>query len=191
MSEPAPRQALQQRVSAAILDGAARVLAAHGDQASMSAVAAAAGVARATVYRYFPNRQALLDELAELAVKRAGERLTAARIDAISVPDGVTRAVRALVDVGDLFIVLARQRLRPEAEEFESDVGRPLRQLVERGQAAGVIRDDIPSGWLTDSLLGLVVSLMASSPSHGREDIVAAISSLFLEGARQRGAAAA
>jgi AcrR family transcriptional regulator len=188
MSGAVRRNALQQRVATAILEAAARVLVVHGEQANMADVATAAEVARATVYRYFPNRQALLDELAELAVKRAGERLTAARIDAISVPDGVTRAVRALVD---LFIVLARQRLRPEAEEFESDVGRPLRQLVERGQAAGVIRDDIPSGWLTDSLLGLVVSLMASSPSHGREDIVAAISSLFLEGARQRGAAAA
>ena len=187
----ARRNPLQERVAVAILEAAARVLAARGEQANMTDVATAAGVARATVYRYFPNRQALLDELAELAVKSAGERLTAARIDAISVPEGVTRAVRALVDVGDLFIVLARERLRPEAEEFESDIGMPLRHLVERGQAAGVIRDDIPSGWLTDSLLGTVVSVLSSSPSHGREDIVAAIASLFLEGARQRGAAAA
>jgi TetR/AcrR family transcriptional regulator, mexCD-oprJ operon repressor len=186
----AQRNALQERVAVAILEAAARVLAAHGEQANMTDVAAAAGVARATVYRYFPSRQALLEELAELAVKSAGERLTAARIDAISVPEGVTRAVRALVDVGDLFIVLARERLRPEEERFESDVAMPLRQLVERGQAGGVIRDDIPSAWLTDSLLGIVVSLLSSSGSQGREDIVAAITSLFLEGARQRGAAA-
>jgi TetR/AcrR family transcriptional regulator, mexCD-oprJ operon repressor len=187
----ARRNALQERVAVAILEAAARVLAAQGEQASMTDVAAAAGVARATVYRYFPSRQALLEELAALAVKSAGERLTAARIDAISVPEGVTRAVRALVDVGDLFIVLARERLRPEDAAFESDVGMPLRQLVERGQADGVIRDDISSGWLTDSLLGIVVSLLSSSRSHGREDTVAAIASLFLEGARQPGAAAA
>ena len=182
----APRNRLQERVAGAILEAAARVLAAHGEQANMSDVAAAAGVARATVYRYFPSREALLQELAELAIKSAGERLTAARIDAISVPEGVTRAVRALVDVGDLFTVLARGRLAPEDEAFEHDIGMPIRQLVERGQAAGVIRDDIPSGWLTDSLLGIVVSLMSSSRSHGREDVVAAIASLFLEGARQR-----
>ena len=65
----------------------------------------------------------------------------------------------------------------------------PLRHLVERGQVAGVIRDDLPAGWLTDSLLGIVVSLL--SPSRGREDTAAAIASLFLEGARQRAAAAA
>ena len=186
----APRNRLQERVAGAILEAAARVLAAHGEQANMSDVAAAAGVARATVYRYFPSREALLQELAELAIKSAGERLTAARIDAISVPEGVTRAVRALVDVGDLFTVLARGRLAPEDEAFEHDIGMPIRQLVERGQAAGVIRDDIPSGWLTDSLLGIVVSLMSSSRSHGREDVVAAIASLFLEGARQRDASA-
>ena len=186
----APRNRLQERVAGAILEAAARVLAAHGEQANMSDVAAAAGVARATVYRYFPSREALLQELAELAIKSAGERLTGARIDAISVPEGVTRAVRALVDVGDLFTVLARGRLAPEDEAFEHDIGMPIRQLVERGQAAGVIRDDIPSGWLTDSLLGIVVSLMSSSRSHGREDVVAAIASLFLEGARQRDASA-
>jgi AcrR family transcriptional regulator len=51
MSNEAPRQALQQRVATAILDGAARMFAVEGEQANMNDVAAAAGVARATVYR--------------------------------------------------------------------------------------------------------------------------------------------
>ena len=41
MSEPLPRQALQQRVAAAILDGAAQLFAVQGDQASMNDVAVA------------------------------------------------------------------------------------------------------------------------------------------------------
>ena len=84
MSEPAPRQGLQLRVAAAILDGAARVFALEGEQASMNDVAAAAGVARATVYRYFPNRQALLDELTQAALSDAEERLASARIDEVT-----------------------------------------------------------------------------------------------------------
>jgi hypothetical protein len=47
MPAPAPRPALQERVAAAILDGAARLFAVEGEQASMNDVAAAAGVARA------------------------------------------------------------------------------------------------------------------------------------------------
>ena len=179
----ASRHALQQRVAAAILEAAASVLATSGDHASMSDVAAAAGVGRATVYRYFPNRQAMLDELADLAVNAAGERLAASRIDEIAVRDGVTRAVRALVDVGDLFIVLARERLRPQPKEFERQVFGPLRRLLERGQATGEVRDDIHSAWLTESLVGIVSSVLSSHPARGRDDTVAAITSLFLEGA--------
>jgi TetR/AcrR family transcriptional regulator, mexCD-oprJ operon repressor len=186
-----PRQALQERVAAAILEAAASVLLTRGEQASMTDVAAAAGVARATVYRYFPNRQSLLDELARLAVRSAAERLAAARIDEIPVPDGITRAVRALVEVGDLFVVVARERLRTEREQFERDVGGPLRALVERGQAAGDLRSDIPSAWLTDSLIGVVVGVVSSPLHHGQEDTIAAITSLYIDGARHPGVAAA
>ena len=187
----APRQALQERVAAAILEAAARVLLVRGEQASMTDVAAAAGVARATVYRYFPNRQSLLDELARSAVRSAGDRLASARIDEIPVPDGITRAVRALVEVGDLFVVVARERLRTEREQFERDVGGPLRALVERGQAAGDLRSDIPSAWLTDSLIGVVVGVVSSPLHHGQEDTIAAITSLYIDGARHPGVAAA
>ena len=48
MSEPALRQTLQQRVAAAILDGAAQLFAVQGELASMNDVAEAAGVAPAT-----------------------------------------------------------------------------------------------------------------------------------------------
>src|SRR3954465_1096246 len=95
VSERAPRPALQERVAGAILDGAARVLAVRGTETSMSDVAAEAGGARATVYRYFPNRQALLDELIDLAVREAGERLASARIDEVPVPEGAPRPRRA------------------------------------------------------------------------------------------------
>jgi AcrR family transcriptional regulator len=187
MSEPVARQPLQQRVTAAILDGAARTLAVHGEQASMNEVAAAAGVARATVYRYFPNRQALLDELARAAVSEADEGLASARIDEVSPEEGVARAVRALVDVGDSFVLLARERVRSDPERFERRVIQPLRQLFERGQAAGDIRPDIASARLTESLIGLIVGVLTSTPPLGKEDIIATITGLFLDGARARG----
>jgi AcrR family transcriptional regulator len=189
MSEPirqlAPRQALQQRVASAIVDAAARVLADRGD-ASMGDVAAAAGVARATVYRYFPTREALLVELARRAVDDAGARLAAARIGDVDAEDGIARAVRALTEVGDAFVVLARERVRPDPAQFDRAVGAPLRSLFERGQAAGTIRGDVPASLLVEGLLGLAAGALAATPALGREDAVSATSRLFLDGARSR-----
>jgi AcrR family transcriptional regulator len=187
MSEPAPRQALQQRVAATILDGAARLFVVQGEQASMNDVAAAAGVARATVYRYFPNRQALVDELGRAAVNDADERLASARIDEVAPEEGIARAVRALVETGDSFVLLARERVRSDPELFEGRLTQPLRHLFERGQDTRDFRNDIASSRLTESLIGMVVGVLISSPPLGKEDMISTVTSLFLDGARARG----
>ena len=187
MSVPAPRPTLQQRVAAVILDGAAQVFAVQGEQASMNDVAAAAGVARATVYRYFPTRETLLDELAQAALGDVDARLAAARIDEVAPEEGIARVVRALVEIGDSFVLVARLRQRSDPTRFEVGLVAPLRRLFERGQAEGDIREDIPSGRLTESLIGLVVGVLTSTPALGREDMTATITGLFFDGARARG----
>ncbi len=187
MSASAPRPALRQRVAAAILDGAAQIFAVQGEHASMNDVAEAAGVARATVYRYFPSREVLLNELAQAAASEVEARLASARIDEVTPDEGIARAVRALVDVGDSFVLLARERGRSGPQRFERELDQPMRQLFERGQASGDVRDDIASARLTESLIGLIVGVVTSRPPLGREDVIATIISLFLDGARTRG----
>ena len=178
------RTTLQARVSSAILEASAALLAERGEQASMADVAVAAGVARATVYRYFPNRQALFEALGRLAVDEAGERLQAGRLQDVPVPEAFERAVRALVAVGDYLVVVARENARPDPAEFEQRVASPLRKLIERAQSLGEVRDDLPASWLMESLIGIVVSGLQTRPSLGVEDTVAGITSLFLDGAR-------
>ena len=190
MSETAhrlrPREALHQRVTTAILDAAARVVAEQGPQASMSDVAAAAGVARATVYRYFPSREALLADVARSAVADAAARLAAARIDEIPPEEGIRRAVRALLDVGDYFLVLVRERVSPETAAFDGQVATPLRRLFERAQRSGAVRSDVPPSWLSESLVALAAGVRRAAPALGKEDQIAAIATLFLDGARAR-----
>src|SRR5439155_15011684 len=68
------------RTAAAILDAAAHVLAERGAGANMAEVAAASGVSRATLYRYYPSREALLEALAAQALADAGSRVADASL---------------------------------------------------------------------------------------------------------------
>lgn len=186
MSSSAPLPRLRERVASAIVEAAAAVLAERGDSASMSDVAVAAGVARATVYRYFPSREALLEALGTVAVEQAGAGLAAARLDEVAIEEAFARAVRALVVVGDYFVVLARERVRVARDEFDRQVAEVLRTLIERGRSLGEIREDVPAGWLVESLIGVIVSVLTVAKSAGVEDTVDAITSVFLNGARRR-----
>jgi AcrR family transcriptional regulator len=176
---------LRARVTDAILEAAAALLADRGEQASMADVAAAAGMARATVYRYFPNREALFEALGRHAVEEAAQALQAGRLEEVPVPEAFERAVRALVAVGDYFVVVSRKSARPDPAEFEERVASPLRGLIERAQSLGEVRDDLAASWLMESLVGIVASVLQTRPSLGVEDTVAGITSLFLDGARR------
>jgi AcrR family transcriptional regulator len=182
---PLRRSGLRERVAGEIVAAAARVLAASGDGASMNDVAAAAGIARGTLYRYFPTRRALVERLRELALEEAASRLAAARVEQVAPLEGLERTIRAFVDMGEVFVVAARERGRPGGAEFEAAVTKPLRTLIERGQAASAIRDDMGPAWLSEALLGLIVA-GTSAAQLGKEDTIASIRLLFLEGARER-----
>ena len=184
LTATAQRHGFRTRVTSAIVEAAAHALARDGD-VSMADVADAAGVARATLYRYFPNRHALVDAVAATALEEAAGRLESARIAEIPVGDAVTRAVRALVEVGDPFIVAARERLRTDADAFDRSVAMPIATVFERGQAAGALRGDVPPRWLAEVLIGLVVAGVGARPVLAREDLIAAISSVFLDGTRK------
>src|SRR6266545_1993862 len=114
-----------------ILLAAARVLAAR-EAASMADIAAAAEITRGTLYRHFPARESLIRALEAAA-------LAEANLDQVPVEEGLARATRALVTVGEDFIVLLRER-RPPEPGFTA----PLVALLERGREGGQIRTDVP-----------------------------------------------
>jgi TetR/AcrR family transcriptional repressor of mexCD-oprJ operon len=173
------------RTVAVILDAASHVLASRGEAGSMSDVALAAGVGRSTLYRYFPTREALLEELARTALAEAGERLAAAKLDSVPPLEALARAIRTLVVVGDRYVVLLDAQVPIDLDATERTVLGPIRRVLERGQAEGAIRTDIDAGSLLELLGGLLlVSIRrAAERRTGTEETAAMIQRVFVEGA--------
>jgi TetR/AcrR family transcriptional repressor of mexCD-oprJ operon len=163
-----------------ILTSAARVLAAR-EAAGMADVAAAAGVSRGTLYRYFPNRESLLQALEAEANQEARRRLAEANLEHVPVEEALARAARALVAVGEHFIVLLRERRPPEP-----GFALTLVALVERGREHGVIRSDLAVATLVEAFLALIGVCVRTgrAAGMGSEDISATALDLFLGAAR-------
>jgi TetR/AcrR family transcriptional regulator, mexCD-oprJ operon repressor len=163
-----------------ILLAAARVLAAR-EAASMAEIAAAAHITRGTLYRHFPGRESLIQALEAMANEEAGSRLADANLDQVPVEEGLARATRALVSVGENFIVLLRER-RPPEPGFTA----PLEALLQRGREGGQIRTDVPLPTLIESLLVLVGACVRTGKAAGMglEDMSSTALRLFLTGAR-------
>jgi AcrR family transcriptional regulator len=147
----------------------------------MGDIATAAGIARGTLYRYFPSRESLLQALESAANEEARRRLAEANLHEVPVDEGIARATRALVAVGEDFIVLLRER-RPPEPAFTA----PLAALLERGRESGQIRADVPLVILVESLLVLIgVCVRAGSAlGMGSEDASATALRLYLAAAR-------
>jgi TetR/AcrR family transcriptional regulator, mexCD-oprJ operon repressor len=168
--------------AAAITQAAARLIVRYQD-ATVGAVAQATGVARGTIYRYFPTRQALLIAVLDRALDRAERYLAEANLAAVPVTEGLARAVRALVLLGDDFLVLVRQRLLTggDVPAFSSVVA-----LLDRGRQAGELRSDLPLSCQVEALFALVHACLRASDlaALGPEDISATALRLFLEGSK-------
>jgi AcrR family transcriptional regulator len=178
------------RTSAAILDTAAHLLADRRD-ASMNDIAAAAGVGRATLYRYFPTREALVQALADEALGEFATRLADAGLERVPFPEALQRLCRAVLAVGDRYVVLLDEatalRGRDTGYEAHQDVAAPIKTLFQRGQDDGALRDDLEAAVLVELFGGLVVAAISASLPRtlGVEQAAALTGSMFLDGARR------
>jgi AcrR family transcriptional regulator len=168
--------------AAAITHTAAQLVARH-QVPTVGAVAQATGVARGTVYRYFPTRQALLTAVLDQALGQADHHLRQANLATVAVAEGLARAVRALVALGDDFLVLVDQRLLT-GEDIPAFA--PVEALLDRGRQGGDLRSDLPLSCQVEALYALVQACLRASElaAAGAEDISATALRLFLEGSK-------
>jgi AcrR family transcriptional regulator len=178
--------ALRDHISTAILDAAALVLAAKGDTASMEDVASAAGVGRATIYRYFPSRDDLLSALADVAIDDAHRRIMEADLERATVPEALARIIRAVVACGIKFSVVTSDHSHVDRIRVDSLIRDPIRAVFQRGQDEGVMRTDVTTDILVELFGGLtkVALQIADGDELGAEEASALIASIFLDGAR-------
>lgn len=179
--------ALRDRIAAGILDTAATVLAERGESASMADIAQAAGVGRATLYRYFPTRDALMHGLTRAAFGELGDRIAAADLDAVPLREGVARAARAFIAAGARYaaVVHVAKTYIDDPAEFDRAIAEPVRVLIRRGVASGDLRADVPADVLFEMFTGLLERSLqlVERGQLGVEQAGSVITTMFLDGA--------
>ena len=141
--QPRPRRRDAGENLDALLDAAARVLA-DDPAATITEIAAAAGLGRVTAWRHLGSREELLALLHDRA--RTEIRTTLAALvsdDAPATPDHIGRAVEALAAIGSRYRILFVAQPGGELRQGRRKALAPLTAAIRRGQKAGALRTDI------------------------------------------------
>lgn len=153
------RRATAERNVTAILDAAEGLLA-RGAATSMSAVAAAAGVSRVTLYAHFPTREALVEGVVARVIERARAALEDAQLDqgsALEALDRLTAIAWDHLDRGGGIARVSADVLSPAAMDRAHRVlHEPIGALIRRGQASGEFREDLTERWLLATYFALM-----------------------------------
>lgn len=154
-----PRRADAERNIAAIL-AAATACFGKNPNASMTEIAAAAGVGRVTLYGHFSSREALLSELMERALTEVAAVLDATDLDRGPADETLRALIRSswqLLDRNLRMLHAARRALPAEAvHEHHTGILSAMERLITRGRQEGAFRDDLPSHWLVGTVYALV-----------------------------------
>ncbi len=137
-----------------ILDAAREVLGESGAEACMEEIAARAGVGVGTVYRRFASKDALIDELLQLALEQvlASTERALARTDGY----GLEELLRAL---GQSFADHARYASLLLQRRTEDTTARRIRAAVNELAARAITAGTVNSGTTSGDVMALICAM--------------------------------
>ena len=183
-----PLRADARRNRLKVIDAAQAVFSERGPDARMEEVAEKAGVAVGTLYRHFPNKEALLEAL---IAERLGQVVEVAR-DVLHRDvepwEAFSRVMRRLTGTAyeDRAFAHVVPLLGDEGElgEAKRKVGALLEELVNKAQEAGKMRPDVGAEDLPPLFMGMVLaSPHGFSPARQQRYV-----QIILDGLRHRDA---
>ncbi len=156
------------RTRRAILDAAVALL--STDQtASLGDVAAAAGVGRTTVHRYFPERSDLLAAIGADILDKVAAATERARLDDGPASTALERLCQEFFELGDRLTLMfdVPQFMNWDGWEEETAADAALLRLVDRGRAEGSLDPEMSAEWVQNVLWSLLYSAWEHARSHG------------------------
>lgn len=166
-TEPRPLRADARRNREAIVKAARKVFSAQGQDAQMDDIARRAKVGVGTVYRHFPTKEALLEELVRESFRELADLWLAAleRPDAWDAFVDVMWRSAELHSVDKGFTEAIAEAKMAIADQVAEELGlhTSLTEMMRRCQAAGSMRQDIGPDDLQSLFCGLGAVMMRSS----------------------------
>ncbi len=179
-------EAHRRAVRDAILATTATLVAEHGlASVTMSQIAEETGIGRATLYKYFPNVEAILvawherqvtGHLAQLAALRDQAGDAAERLEAVL---GAYALIQHTRHASELAALLHRGEHVARAQQHLSDL---IRDLLTEGAETGDIRDDVAP----DELASYCLYALAAASSLPSEAAVRRLVAVTLAGVRRQ-----
>ncbi|MGY5764798.1 TetR/AcrR family transcriptional regulator [Brachybacterium sp. DNPG3] len=186
MTQAKPLRADAQRNRDAIVRAAREIFSEEQDEVPFEDVARRAGVGAGTLYRHFPNRDALLAAVFEGEVAALRDRARQL-VAALSPGDALAAFLREMVD--HMYSQRGLARTLFAASETVggalSDEGRVLEdevaEMLSRGVEQGQLRGDVPAGAVMLALHGIAVAAVRSQRRQEADGVVA----LMIDGLRR------
>jgi AcrR family transcriptional regulator len=171
-----------------VLEAAKAVFSAGGPDASLEAVARAAGVGIGTLYRHFPTREALFEAVYRREVQHLADLAEQLKQEAKPV-DALRHWMRSNVKfvatkkgMSAALALAAYKNSELFSYSFER-LTRAVGELLDRAIAAGEIRDDISP----EDLLRALVGMCYMQDQPGWQTSVLRLVDVFIDGLRNRG----